>query len=38
MKIVETYSHLNGLEYLIVHRPDLWQGVQQVIVSVDAIA
>ena len=36
MKIVETYSHLNGLEYLIVHRPDLWQEVQQVIESVDA--
>lgn len=38
MKIVETYSHLNGLEYLIVHRPDLWQEVQQVVASVDAIA
>jgi len=38
MKIVETYSHLNGLEYLIVHRPDLWQEVQRVIESVDAAA
>lgn len=38
MKIVETYSHLNGLEYLIVHRPALWKEVQRVIASVDAIA
>lgn len=22
MKISETYSHLNGLEYLLVHHPD----------------
>ena len=38
MKIVETYSHLNGLEYLIVHRPGLWKEVQQVIKMVDAKA
>ncbi|MDO8412802.1 MAG: BglII/BstYI family type II restriction endonuclease [Gallionellaceae bacterium] len=36
MKIVETYSHLNGLEYLMVHRPSLWKEVQQVIKMVDA--
>ena len=36
MKIAETYSHLNGLEYLIVHKPELWQEVQAVIASVDA--
>ena len=36
MKIVETYSHLNGLEYLLVHKPLLWQEIQSVIVSVDA--
>ncbi|MDI9379918.1 MAG: hypothetical protein QM845_03425, partial [Verrucomicrobiota bacterium] len=24
MKIAETYSHLNGLEFLIVHKPRLW--------------
>lgn len=23
MKVVETYSHLNGLEYLMVHKPGL---------------
>jgi len=38
MKIVETYSHLNGLEYLIVHRKDLWREVQKVVASVDAHA
>lgn len=38
MRIVETYSHLNGLEYLLVHQPDLWQEIQDVISSVDATA
>lgn len=38
MKIVETYSHLNGLEYLLVHRPKLWKQVQAVIATVDAKA
>ncbi|MDO9244652.1 MAG: BglII/BstYI family type II restriction endonuclease [Rhodocyclaceae bacterium] len=37
MKIVETYSHLNGLEYLLVHRPKLWKQVQAVVAAVDAI-
>ena len=36
MKIVETYSHLNGLEFLIVHKPKLWNEIQSVIKSVDA--
>lgn len=36
MRIVEHYSHLNGLEYLIVHKPSLWNEIQQVISSVDA--
>ena len=31
MKIVETYSHLNGLEYLLVHKPNLWREIQSVI-------
>lgn len=38
MKICETYSHLNGLEYLIVHKPHLWQEIQEVIITVDAKA
>ena len=36
MRIVEYYSHLNGLEYLMVHKPELWEEVQQVIANVDA--
>ena len=38
MKICETYSHLNGLEYLIVHKLHLWQEIQEVIITVDAEA
>ena len=36
MRIVEYYSHLNGLEYLMVHKPELWEEIQQVIANVDA--
>ena len=36
MKIIETYSHLNGLEFLIVHKPNLWQEIKDVIDLVDA--
>jgi len=36
MKIVETYSHLNGLEFLLVHKPKLWKEIKDVIASVDA--
>lgn len=38
MKIAQTYSHLNGLEYLLVHKKHLWEEVQQVIRSVDGNA
>ena len=38
MKIVETYSHLNGLEFLLVHKPRLWNEIKNVIKSVDAEA
>lgn len=38
MKIVETYSHLNGLEFLIVHKPKLWAEIKKVITTVDAEA
>ena len=38
MRIVETYSHLNGVEYLMVNRPQLWVEVQQAIKDVDAQA
>ena len=36
MKIVETYSHLNGLEFLIVHKQKLWKEIKNVVLSVDA--
>lgn len=36
MKIAETYSHLNGLEFLLVHKPDLWENIQSVIAEVNA--
>jgi hypothetical protein len=36
MKIVETYSHLNGLEFLLVHKPALWEEIRDVIAQVHA--
>jgi Restriction endonuclease BglII len=38
VKIASYYSHLNGLEYLQVHRPELWQEIEKVISSVDGAA
>ncbi len=38
MRIVETYSHLNGLEYLLVHKKKLWQELKAAISAVDAEA
>jgi len=38
MKIAETYSHLNGLEFLLVHRPKLWKEIKSVVREVDAEA
>ncbi len=38
MQIGSKYSHLNGEEYLLVHRPKLWEEVQEVIANVDASA
>lgn len=36
MKIVETYSHLKGLEFLLVHKPVLWEEIKDVVSAVDA--
>ncbi len=36
MKIVEIYSHLNGLEFLLVHKPELWKEIQSVVSAVNA--
>ena len=38
MKIAQTYSHLNGLEYCWFTRRSLWTEVRQVIQSVDGNA
>jgi hypothetical protein len=31
MKIVATHSHFNGLEYVLVHKPELWRKIKQAI-------
>ncbi len=36
MRIAARYSHLNGLEYMLVHHNDLWEEIQLVIAKVDA--
>ena len=36
MKITKIYSHINGLEYLKVHKSLLLKEVQQIIRSIDA--
>ncbi|MCY4466978.1 MAG: BglII/BstYI family type II restriction endonuclease [Chloroflexi bacterium] len=38
MRIAAKYSHLNGLEYMLVHHNDLWDEVQDVVARVDAEA
>lgn len=36
MKIEKIYSHLNGLEYLQVHLPDVWEEIQGIVRDIDA--
>jgi len=36
MRIVETYSHLNGEEYLLVHRPGIYGEIKKAINEVKA--
>ena len=36
MKIANIYSHLNGLEFMLVRKPDLWQEIQDAVKNVDA--
>lgn len=38
MRIVQRYSHQNGFEYLMYHRPDLWAEIEASIAAVDAEA
>ena len=35
MRIAEQYSHLNGYEFIKVHKPKLWAEIRNVIRSVD---
>ena len=36
MRISASYSHMNGEEYLLVHRKDVWEEVKSIIADVDA--
>lgn len=36
MRIGQMYSHLNGVEFLIVHKPNLWDEIKTVIKNVNA--
>jgi hypothetical protein len=36
MRILETYSHLNGEEYLVVHHPGLYDEIKRAVEKVDA--
>lgn len=36
MRIAKTYSHLNGLEWLMVHKPQLLQEIEAATDSIDA--
>jgi hypothetical protein len=38
MRLVEHYSHLNGLEHILVHKPGMWQEIREVVETVDANA
>ncbi len=38
MRIAAQYSHLNGIEYMLVHHADLWDEIQTAIAEVDAAA
>lgn len=38
MRIVNHYSHLNGLEFLLVHKPKLWDEITSAIKGLDAEA
>ena len=38
MQIAKFYSYLNGWEHIQVHKPNLWQEIEQVILTIDAAA
>lgn len=36
MEIKQKYSHLNGFEFLLFHKKELWEEIEEVIKSIDA--
>jgi Restriction endonuclease BglII len=36
MKIEQKYSHLNGLEWIMVHQADIWKQIQRVVAGISA--
>ncbi len=38
MRIVETYSHLNGYEHILVHNPSAWEDIVESVQATDAEA
>jgi len=36
MRIVQRYSHLNGFEFLMYHKPKIWREIERAINAVDA--
>lgn len=36
MRIANQYSHLNGYEFLIVHKPELWEEIVTALSSINA--
>ena len=36
MRIAQVYSHLNGLEFMLVRKPELWNEIEDAIRNVDA--
>lgn len=36
MRIAEYYSHFNGLEFILIQKPDIWEEIETVISSVHA--
>lgn len=38
MRIAEMYSHLNGHEHILVHKPHIWTEIEETVAAVDAAA
>jgi len=36
MRIVEMYSHLNGHEHMLVHKPHIWAEIEETVNAIDA--